>query len=156
MRRGISRLRCNEGIPKGSLTKRVCALRYIPFCCSLCLADGADRILCNSQALHVDFQPRPSCILIFRVHKPLGCPRDHKGHDLRDGRRKPDAGQLQQRRQEQERQQRTDRLGIYEKVGQSVLFRCVEVGCRNTDKRQKQQRCKEKRKISDDPGICLC
>ena len=75
-----------------------------------------DRILCNSQALHADFQPRPSYILIFRVHTPLGCPLDHKGHDLRDGRGKPDAGQLQQRRQEQERQPRTDRLGIHKEI----------------------------------------
>ena len=94
-------------------------------------------------------------ILTIRVHAPLGRPRDHKGDDLRDRRGDPNAGQFQQRRQDQKHQQRADRLGIHEKVGQSVLFRCVEVGCRNADKRQKQQRRKEKRKIPDDPGICL-
>ena len=66
------------------------------------------------------------------------------------------AGQLQHRRQDQKHQQRADRFSIYEKVGKSIIFRCVEVRCRNTDKRQKQQRCEKKREISDDPGVCLC
>ena len=84
------------------------------------------------------------------IYTPLGGPCNHKGDDLRDRRGKPDTGQLQHWRQDQKHQQRADRLSIYEKVGKSILFRCVEVRCRNTDKRQKQQRCEKKWEIPDD------
>ena len=90
------------------------------------------------------------------IYTLLGGPCDHKGDDLRDRRGKPDTGQLQHWRQDQKHQQRADRLSIYEKVGKSILFRCVEVRCCNTDKRQKQQRCEKKWEIPDDPGVCLC
>ena len=99
--------------------------------------------------------PVHSAVLNFRVHTPLGHPGDHKGKDLGDRHGKPNAGQLQHGRQNQEHQQRTDRLGIHQKVRKFVLFRCVKVGCCNADKRQTQQRCQEERQVLNDPGICL-
>ena len=43
------------------------------------------------------------------IYTPLGGPCDHKGDDLRDRRGKPDTGQLQHWRQDQEHQQRAAR-----------------------------------------------
>ena len=78
------------------------------------------------------------------IYTPLGGPCDHKGDDLRDRRGKPDTGQLQHWRQNQKHQQRADRLSIYEKVGKSILFRCVEVRCCNTDKTPETAALREK------------
>ena len=107
------------------------------------------------QKISAAFLPCHSATPNFSIHTPLGNAGNHKGDNLRNRYGKPYAGQLQHWRKNQKHQKRIERLGIYKKIGQSILFRCVEIGSRNADKRQKQQRCEEKRKILNDPGICL-
>ena len=107
------------------------------------------------QKISAAFLPCHSATPNFSIHTPLGNAGNHKGDNLRNRYGKPYAGQLQHWWKNQKHQKRIERLGIYKKIGQSILFRCVEIGSRNADKRQKQQRCEEKRKILNDPGICL-